>query len=601
MVRAAHRNSSSEASTLAEEAPSPSPAIRRRITWIIASLGAMAIVTTVHLRLADPHRGPRILADEIGYLANARYLAGGGRIDMSQTAFYAGGYSVLLAPLSKLYAYDPARLYTSIVVAQAVLAGATVLLIAQICRWLLGTSFGWSLVVATAAGLYPTFVADSGFTWAESALTFTLVLVITIAIAVLRGVEHGMPRARLNVLAACLGVSCGAIVTMHNRTVLAVFVVIAVVGLLLWFQSRVTAAVILGISALVVAYAGQKLNHHLRDALWNGHGAVNAETKFTSLKHWHYFADFLLRLDGQSWYQGVATGGLVVLSLFALALLALRRPSRKQSPKPTRFTGSARRGGALILIGVFFGLLVVSALFLAAGRRGDHVVYGRYIDITTPLLIALGLAWLGTAPPWRDLRNAAITVATVMIGLGLVLDTAGHKELDRPYNAVTTFAIVGWLDYHRYSPAVVRATAWTLVIALGALAVTFVVRRWPRLPWIATAVATTAVVVLFAWQLGFVKRKVIHALGAKNTAMQSLIAAIDDSHVTELQVDPSIAVVGRLHLGYWLPRVHLVGATAATERCSNGLTVSKAPPTPEVTLVQRFGDFKLYRGNSACP
>jgi hypothetical protein len=599
MVRVARRNTSDGAST-PDQPPSVTHPIRRRVAWIVASLGTALIVAGVHLSLAKPRQGPRILADEIGYLASARYLAGGGRIDMRGAAFYSGGYSVLIAPLSKLFADNPESTYASIVFMQALLAGASVLLIAQICRWMMGTPRGWSLVIGIVAGLYPTFVTDTGFTWAESALTFTLLLVITIALAILRGVEHDASRLRLGVLSGCLGAACGALITMHNRTVLATLVVVAVVGLALLLRSQVVAAVILAVSAAVVTLAGRQLNAYLGHALWGGHGRVNASAKITALREWRSFLDFLLRLDGQSWYQVVATGGLAVISLVALVLIAVRPSGRNASTRRARFAISARRGGALIVIGVFFGLLVVSAVFLVQGQRGDHIVYGRYVDISTPLLIALGLAWLGTRPTRRDLLYAALGVATVTIGLGLILDKLGHTELDRQYNAVTTFAIVGWLDYLRHSPAVFRATVWTLGFALGALAIAFVVRRWSRFPWIPTAAAAVGLTVLFAWQLGFVRAKVINSLSAGNANVRTLIDAIDEQHVDQLRLDPSIAVVGRLHLQYWFPDVDIVGAAPANEQCSRGLTVSKAL-VPGLTLVERVGDFKLYRGQATCP
>jgi hypothetical protein len=520
---------------------------------------------------------------------------------MTHTAFYAGGYSLLLVPLSKLFAYNPARLYASVIGFQAVLAGASVLLIAQLSRWLIGISRWWSLVVAFAAGCYPTFVADTGFAWAETALTFTLLLVITIAVAVLRGVERDASRSKLTILSGCLGVACGALFTMHNRTMLSIFVVIAVVGVVLLLRRHLVAALVLGASAVVVALAGDQLNQYLRRALWNGRGRIDAEAKLSALRQWARFLAGLLRLSGQSWYQVVATGSVAIIGMVGLGLITFRSTTREGS-RGDRFTRDARRGGSLIVIGVFLGLLVVSAVYLAAGKRADHIVYGRYVDIATPLLIALGLAWLGTAPSRRDLLYSALGVTTVTVGLWLILDRTGRAELDRSFNSVTTFAITGWLDYHRYSPALFRATVWTLGIGLGAVAVAWVARRWPNAPWIPTAVVTVGVLALFAWQLGFVRGKLIQSLGARSPQVRALVGAIDASDVDTVRTDRTVAVVGRLHLGYWLPRVDVVTGTAKTERCSDGLTVSKAQaPAPDTTLVQRLGPYVLYRGHVPCP
>src|SRR5687768_14173384 len=74
---------------------------------------AVAAVTAVHVALrlvviAD-RPGPKV-TDEIGYLINARVLAGGPPGDLSCCTVYSGGYSLLLAPLAAVFP-DPEALY----------------------------------------------------------------------------------------------------------------------------------------------------------------------------------------------------------------------------------------------------------------------------------------------------------------------------------------------------------------------------------------------------------------------------------------------------------------------------------------------------------
>jgi hypothetical protein len=84
--------------------------------------------------------------------------------------------------------------------------------------------------------------------------------------------------------------------------------------------------------------------------------------------------------------------------------------------------------------------------------------------------------------------------------------------------------------------------------------------------------------------------------------VRALAVAIDATQVDRVRTDRTVAVVDRLHLRYWLPRVDVVTGTAETERCSDGLTVSKATaPAPDVTLVQQVGPYVLYRGHVPCP
>ena len=60
----------------------------------------MGYVVQLALRVAISvgRDGPTNLADETGYLANARVMSGGVAGELSMAAFYRGGYSLLLLP-----------------------------------------------------------------------------------------------------------------------------------------------------------------------------------------------------------------------------------------------------------------------------------------------------------------------------------------------------------------------------------------------------------------------------------------------------------------------------------------------------------------------
>src|SRR5262249_26539534 len=216
----------------------------------------------------------------------------------------------------------------------------------------------------------------------------------------------------------------------------------------------------------VTMLAGRILNHRLNQAIWHGKGGVDVSARVSSLLSAHGIKGTIVTAAGQSWYQLVATGGIVGIGVVPLVLLAADR----HGP-------NAERRVAATMIFVVFGLiLAVSIAFLANGLRADHVVYGRYVDIATPLLIAVGITWLETRPATRALAVAAVSLVVVLLGAWIVLGAASGR-LARPYNRVTTLGILGWLDYHgNGSPAVVRATLWTALIGLGVLAITYLTR-----------------------------------------------------------------------------------------------------------------------------
>src|SRR5215217_4383229 len=59
----------------------------------------IAALLVVRAALSAVRSGPVLVADEIGYLTNARALGGGIAGQMATAPFYRGGYSLLLAPV----------------------------------------------------------------------------------------------------------------------------------------------------------------------------------------------------------------------------------------------------------------------------------------------------------------------------------------------------------------------------------------------------------------------------------------------------------------------------------------------------------------------
>lgn len=579
----------------APDAPASTRAAR---IWLLLSA---TLVGVVHFTIADPTAGPRIFADEIGYLADARYMAGGHVIDMSHTAFYAAGFSLVITPFSRIFAQHPARLYESVILLQAVLAALSVVLIAHLCHWLFSARWNVAIIAALAAGLYPAFVINSGFTWSESMLTFALLVAISAVGWVLRTLdkEHVRQRALL-VRSTLAGCACAYVITVHNRTILAMLVVVAILGAALIRRHAPRAAVFLGSGFVVVAFAGQVLNKHLNHVLWKGAGGVDASSDVFDLVHPHGMWLASRAAVGQYWYQFVATGGLLVIGLTALALAAIRQ--RRSTPVASiRATlASSRSTAAAAAFFAFVGLFVVSTIFLANGNRADTIVYGRYLDIATPLLVAAGIAWLGTLPSFRSLCVAAAAVA-ISSGGWLVLHFGARLELARKYNRAVTLGTLGWLDPHRGGLLLFAPTVWGVVIGLAAVAVSFGARRQHVPRGIATLVIAAGVVSLFSWQLSFAHPALLNSLGAGAAQTRATIGAINGTRSSELALDPTITVVDKLALEYWLPDMKIVPTTPAITPCFQVVSITRtAKAAPGQIAVKSGGAFHLFRGQRAC-
>jgi hypothetical protein len=590
---AASARSSDELEIEVIEAP------KRRIdaayVWLWA---AAAVVALLHFAFAHPPPGPRIFADEIGYLANARYLAGGHAIDMSHTAFYAGGYSLAIAPLSRLFAHDPGRLYTSIVAMQSVLAGLSLVMIACLCRWLLAARWGAAILAAFVATLYPTLVVYTGFTWSEAMLQFALLLAITSGVWVLRSVDGKSARSIL-VRASLAGAACGYVITVHNRTVLGMLAFVAIVAVALARRRERPAAAAMVIGFIAIVGAGQILNSHLKSALWKGAGGVETSGRISALFHPHGDWAALRAGIGQYWYQLVATGGVVAIALTAFVLLA-RHPARTNSRGDA--DSSSRATVALAVFVTYFGLLAVSAIFIGpGGSRADAAVYGRYMDITTPLLVGVGIAWLATSPIARYLAIAAVATVVSAITAFLVLHFGARVQFTHPYNRATTISILGWLNPHRGKPMLAVATAWTVVIALGVLGITYLAARLSWRQWISPVVVAVAVASLFAWQLSFTHHRLLTSMRHGAEALHQSARAVQKTGTRELVLDSTIHTVDRLGLAFWLPDVKLIGPTP-NMTCSSVVSIGHEtrPPANEVEIASG-GSLRLFRGVASCP
>jgi hypothetical protein len=117
---------------------------------------------------------------------------------------------------------------------------------------------------------------------------------------------------------------------------------------------------------------------------------------------------------GQSWYQLVATLGLVGVGT-ALVVIALVRPSPRLG-----------RWEATTLVALIAPLVVTSITFMAGRHRPDQLVYGRYVDAVSWPLTALGLAWVvrrlrPTEPHGRSLIPLVVAGTTVVFGVVVAL------------------------------------------------------------------------------------------------------------------------------------------------------------------------------------
>ncbi len=399
--------------------------------------------------------GPVLVADEMGYLTNARLLSGGLPGQLEIAPFYRGGYSLLLTPILDLTS-DPTTAYHLALALNAVLAASVFPLLYLLLRRYLGVSPDLAIWAALAGALYPAITVLSQVAMSENAL-FPLVCAWLIAFA---GLLAARERRPLMLWAAGLGTATGALWAVHNRMVAAVAIT---VGALLWFAVRrrlPPAPVVLALLVIAAAALGtRELDNYLIDQSYGGAATDEVSNRLDELFAVDGLRTAVANLLGQTWYLLVATFGTaaVVLADFLVRVRRRGATAANSAGRPAPAVG--------ILLALTGALLLVSACAFPERTRPDMLIYGRYTEVVAPALIAIGIAILGRLPATRALARPMAGFA-LLTGLVVVIRaTASDPDAANRWNisALPFVTVQLGLGILIGAALVALAGAWLLV------------------------------------------------------------------------------------------------------------------------------------------
>ncbi|HET8914775.1 MAG TPA: hypothetical protein VFM91_03635 [Propionibacteriaceae bacterium] len=455
---------------------------------LLSLLLVVGYVVQVALRVAISvgRDGPTNLADETGYLANARVMSGGVAGELSMAAFYRGGYSLLLLPAYWLG--DGSRTdYQYALATNALLSSLVFPLVYVLLTRVFRVPVRTALVAAFLAALYPPLVVTTQFAWAESLLP-VLVLLVIITLAGL--VTASRPRAAVGWAIAC-GSCAGALYTTHGRTAPMVALLLGLlVALALLRHDLAVSAVAGAVATVAVTLAGQALNNWLTARSWGQHHDSDLQRVLDNARDLGSLENVAALGLGQYWYLFVATFGLIVLGLVYLGthLLPSDPLTRRLWPgwAASRDTAGAPVVG-VFLAGSVIGLTVLAGLFLRPPVRPDHVVYGRYVEILIPPLLALGLVRLWTTPIRRLAPELGVGTAVALAAGVTVMWYRGGLVTRGPVNWYTVLALPPLAQTREQ----IRPATATLVALAGAAVLLVVTRRSPM--WAALGLACVLV------------------------------------------------------------------------------------------------------------
>lgn len=381
-------------------------ASRRRDAVVVALLCVMAGIG--YYWMSRPFGGPAYLADEVGYLSNAAFIAG--HASHGGSSYYAG-YSLAIAPLFLLFS-DPGKVWTGVLALNALMWTSALFLVSGLLeRFHAGTPLWKRVLVLVVMALYPAYIAMSGYAFSQSMVALLFATAIaTLTWLRVQQASSVLPHA----------VTVGYLCSVHPVGFAVAAASLLVMAALAWRTRRwatlTVALVIIGGSAGV---------YHLLIHPWlvvqmtpTGAPAALHYPSLSSmlrLEQLRQQALILLGMSlGQLCYIVLATFGFVGLGLvYALqnGWSALGRVKQDAHAVPA---------AAVLLVAALtlFGIIAESALASALATGPDRVdqwIYGRYLEPVVMLLLGLGLL-----SPARKGWVLSWALLTVLVGVLLV-------------------------------------------------------------------------------------------------------------------------------------------------------------------------------------
>ena len=389
--------------------------------WVGLLVGVQGLIVAGALAL-QRSSGPILFTDEMGYLGGAAELAGQGEPFLGRTPKYTIGYSTAVAVPLRFVGGDPWRIAVAVNIAAALLLPVLCFLLV---RRLSDLRPGAAALIAAVAAAYPAIALHAPRAWPETVLA---VVVVGWALVALAAVRH-----RTAVWCAALGVVSGFTYMVHHRTVA---LGLAAGLVFVWIAARDRpqrrAAIVAGgaglLALVVTLVVGLEIESTIYDRLYvsTSDSATSRVTGGFEPQNWWKTARAAI---GQIWYLQVATFGAAGL-MVAGAWSAARGDRRD-------------RVWLTVVTLAFVGSLAVAASGARNGGRTDFYVYGRYIEVFVPLLIATGLALLSrrdTSTRVSAVTWSALTIAPLTLAIGLI---RGFDTWDRNVQKVNLFGIIG--------------------------------------------------------------------------------------------------------------------------------------------------------------
>ena len=466
---------------------------------LFAAVVCGIFMTTVAMRQA----GPTVHPDEWGFLSNGQVLIGHTEAPIPTGSFYPAGYG-LVTGLGALVTGSLPGSYRFALLANVVLAVLTAWFAGRLAVRGFGATKLMGRLVSALVFVLPGTIVTAMFAWPETASRLAFLVFISLVMTVAKN------RTSIQVLG--LGLFTGLMPALHGRFTLLIPVVGAV--FLWWGIQRLISRriALLAVFVTAIGYEGSRLlNQFVKRSLYEE--SYDQETRLLSrLVDPNLWPALLRTMVGQTWYLTATSCGLLGVGIaFAIRRIRSEGGARTVSSDPQRL-------GLLVLIVSSMLVVFTGGLQLLHGNRGDHLIYGRYVEILVPALLVVACVGIQKAPVLAQRAWLLTGLYGWAVSLLYVLVDGGDGVKGGYLRNNIVFPNIVGTDIVRYlvSPSLVNFGA---VFVLAAVVLWTVLRRH----------GTWSVVVL----------TVALAVGSMYSGSRSILTRTDDLQA----VRPSLVVV----------------------------------------------------------
>jgi hypothetical protein len=323
--------------------------------------------------------GPTVHPDEWGFLSNGQVLIGHTEAPIPTGSFYPAGYG-LITGLGALLTGSLPGAYRFALLANVVLSILSGWCAGRLAVQGFGASKLMGRILSSLVFVLPGTIVTAMFAWPETASRLAFLVFISLVITVAK------TRSAMQVLG--LGLFTGLMPALHGRFTL----LIPVIGLVfLWWGVQRLISRQLAVFALFVTaigYEGSRLlNQFVKRSLYET--SYDQESRLLRRLFDPTVWPALLRtMAGQTWYLTATSCGLVGVGI-AFAMWRIRSEGGVRT-----VPADPQRLGLLVLVASSLLVIFTGGLQLLYGNRGDHLIYGRYVEILVPALLVVACVGL---------------------------------------------------------------------------------------------------------------------------------------------------------------------------------------------------------------